>query len=65
MIASLRGFFRAPLAGFEVDEWENFPNFTLIYSMLSKGKCLKGRSYYLSNYSPALKKGGVYRIWVV
>ena len=27
--------------------------------MLSKGKCSKGRSSYLSNYnSPALKKGG-------
>ena len=44
-----------------------FPNFTLNYSMLSKGKCLKGRSNYFSAYRPALKKwgGGVYRIWVV
>ena len=52
-----------------MDEWENFPNFMLNYSILSKGKCSKGRSSYLSNFSPALKKwgggGGVYRIWVV
>ena len=41
-----------------MDDWENFPNFTLNYSMLSKGKCSKGRSNYLSNYSPALKKWG-------
>ena len=43
-----------------MDELENFPNFTLNYSMLSKEKCSKGRSIYLSNYSPALKKGGGY-----
>ena len=28
--------------------------------MLSKGKCSKGRSSYLINYSPALKKGAGY-----
>ena len=42
-----------------------YPHFTLNYLMLSKGKWSKGRSNYLSNYSPALKKGGIYRIWVV
>ena len=41
-----------------MDEWGNFPNFKLNYSMLSKEKCSKGRSNYLSNYSPALKGGG-------
>ena len=45
---------------FEADEWENFPDFTLNYLMLSKGKCSKGRSNYLSNYSPALKRGAGY-----
>ena len=41
-----------------MDELGSFPNFTLNYSMLSKEKCSKGRSNYLSNCSHALKRGG-------
>ena len=48
-----------------MDELENFPNFPDVsnYLMLSKGKCSKGRSNYLSNYSPALKKGRARKLY--